>query len=88
MCSEHAGAALHEENLTLRAQIDVQKKQISAYEKLIWLYEEAERLAKIQRFAASSEKSKFQLNFFDEAVLDEALSVLEKQIEKAETDQT
>ncbi len=60
------------------------KKQIAYYEKRIKLYEEAERLAKLQRFGQSSEKSKFQFNFFDEAELDEALGDLEKQIEKVE----
>ena len=66
------------------AQIEQQKKQIAYYERLIRLYEEAERLARLQRFGQSSEKSRFQFNFFDEAELDEALSDLEKQIEKVE----
>ena len=75
---------LREENLALRVQVEAQQRQIAAYEKLIRLYEEAERLSKIQRFAPSSEKSKFQFNLFDEAELEEALSDLEQQIERAE----
>ena len=49
-----------------------------AYEKLLRLYEEAERLAKIQRFAPSSEKSKFQVNLFDEAELEQAIDDLDQ----------
>jgi transposase len=61
-----------------------QKREIARYQALVKLYEEAERLAKIQRFAASSEKSKFQLQFFDEAELEQAIDDLDQQIEQAE----
>lgn len=56
------------------------KKQIAEYEKLLKLFEEAERLSKLKRFASSSEKSIFQISFFDEAELEEALSDIERQI--------
>ena len=56
------------------------KKQIAEYEKLLKLFEEAERLSKLKRFASSSEKSTFQIDFFDEAELEQAFSDLEKQI--------
>ena len=82
-----SGVSLFEENQMLRAQIEQQKKQIADYKKLIRLYEEAERLAIIQRFAAKSEKSKFQLDFFDEAELEQSLSELEAQIIKEEAQQ-
>jgi transposase len=85
--SELPDTTLLEKNIALEAQIEAQQKQITYYEKVIKLYEEAERLSKIQRFAPSSEKSKFQVNLFDEAELDEALSDLKKQIEKEEAAQ-
>jgi len=56
------------------------KKQIAEYEKLLKLFEEAERLSKLKRFASSSEKSTFQIDFFDEAELEQAFSDLDKQI--------
>jgi transposase len=56
------------------------KKQIAEYKKLLKLFEEAERLSKLKRFASSSEKSIFQISFFDEAELEEALSDIERQI--------
>ena len=84
---ELSDTTLLEKNLVLQAQVDAQKKQITYYEKVIKLYEEAERLSKIQRFGPSSEKSKFQVNLFDEAELDEALSDLKKQIEAEEAEQ-
>lgn len=65
----------HHENL-----LEQRSKQIAEYEKLIRLYEEAERLAKIQRFAPSSEKSKFQINFFDEVELEQAIDDLDQQL--------
>jgi len=78
---------LHEENLLLRAKLEKQKAQLAEYEKLIRLYEEAERLAKLQKFGASSEKSKFQFDFFDEAELEETLSDLEMRIAQEEAAQ-
>lgn len=56
------------------------KKQIAEYKKLLKLFEEAERLAKLRKFGASSEKSSFQIDFFDEAELEEAFNDLESQI--------
>ena len=76
-------ATLAEQEAQLKAQaqqIEKYKKQIAEHEKLIRLYEEAERLAKIQRFASSSEKSKFQINFFDEAELEQAIDDLDQQL--------
>ena len=60
--------------------IDWHKKQIAQYKKLLALYEEAERLAKLKRFGVSSEKSTFQISFFDEAELEEALNDIESQL--------
>ena len=85
--SDLSDSALHEENLALRAQIKAQQQQIAAYEKLIRLYEESERLAKIQRFGQSSEKSKFQIDLFDEAELEKSFRDLESEIEKEEASQ-
>jgi len=89
---------LLEENRLLKAQVQQlesqfkdrvvdYEKQLQGYEALIKLYEEAERLAKIQKFAASSEKSKFQFDVFDEAELEQALSDLEDQIDTEEAQQ-
>jgi len=58
--------------------------QVKEYEKIIKLYEEAERLSKLQKFGASSEKSKFQINFFDEVELEEAINDLEDQLPEDE----
>lgn len=49
-------------------------------EKYIRLLEEYLRLAKVQRFGASSEKVAFQVDLFDEAELEVALSALEDQL--------
>jgi transposase len=89
---------LLEENRLLKAQVQQlesqfkdrvvdYEKQLQGYEALIKLYEEAERLAKIQKYAASSEKSKFQFDVFDEAELEQALSDLEDQIDTEEAQQ-
>ena len=61
-----------------------QERKIACYEKLIKLYEEAERLAKLKQFGQSSEKSKFQFQFFDEAELEQAIDDLDQQIAKEE----
>lgn len=67
-----------------QAIIRQQQRQIARYETLLKLYEEAERLAKIQRFGQSSEKSKFQYQFFNESELEQAIDDLDQQIEKEE----
>lgn len=72
--------SLAEENRLLRAELETHKRRLREYEKRLRLYEEAERLAKIQRFAPSSEKSKFQINFFDEAELEQAIDDLDQQL--------
>jgi len=64
-----------------------QKRKIAGYEKLLKLYEEAERLSKLKRFGQSSEQSRFQFNIFDEAELEEALGDSEQAIDKAEVEQ-
>ncbi len=56
------------------------EQQIAEYEKRIKIFEEAERLAKLRHFGVSSEKTTFQIDFFDEAELEEALSDLEQQL--------
>ena len=62
-------------------QVLEQKDHIIAeQQKLLRLMEEKLRLAKLQRFGASSEKLAFQGDFFDEAELEIALSDLEQQI--------
>ena len=53
---------------------------IAEQQKLLRLMEEKLRLAKLQRFGASSEKLAFQGDFFDEAELEIALSDLEQQL--------
>ena len=57
-----------------------QDKALDAAHRRIELLEEINRLLKAQKFSASSEKSKFQLNLFDEteleALLDELLDAL------------
>ncbi len=75
---------LQAENRLLETQLEAKKRQLQEYEKLIKLYEEAERLAKIQRFGPGSEKSKFQFQFFDEVELEQALDDLDQQIAKEE----
>ena len=47
---------------------------------LLKLLEEKLRLSRLQRFGASSEKLSFQVDFFDEAELEVALSDLEAQL--------
>ena len=64
-----------------------QERKIACYEKLLKLYEEAERLSKLKQFGQSSEKSRFQFNIFDEAELEEALGDAEQAIDKAEAEQ-
>jgi transposase len=78
---------LQAENRLLETQLEAKKRQLQEYEKLIKLYEEAERLAKIQRFGPGSEKSKFQFQFFDEVELEQALDDLDQQIAKEEAAQ-
>jgi transposase len=65
-------------------RIKQQEERIVRYEKLLKLYEEAERLSKIQRFCPSSEKSKFQFQFFDEVELELTIDELDQQIEEEE----
>jgi transposase len=60
--------------------IEDKDRQLKHYEKLITLLEEQLHLSKLQRFASSSEKSRFQIDLFDEAELEQALSDLDKQI--------
>jgi len=60
--------------------IEDKDRQLKKYETLIKLLEEQLHLSKLQRFASSSEKSRFQIDFFDEAELEQALSDLDKQI--------
>ncbi len=55
-------------------------KENHALKKELALREEQLRLAKLQKFGSSSEKSTFQIDFFDEAELEEALSDLESQL--------
>ena len=54
-------------------RINQQAKGLQAAEKRILLLEEIIRLRRAQKFAASSEKSTFQLGLFDEAELEVAL---------------
>jgi len=61
-----------------------QKRLLAHYEKLIKLYEEADRLAKLKRFGQSSEKSKFQFQFFDEVELEQSIDDLDQLIAKEE----
>ena len=58
--------------------IQSQDKQIRNQAKLIRLLEEKLRLAQLKRFVASSEKMPHQIDFFDEAELEVALSDLEE----------
>ena len=60
--------------------IERHKRQIAHYEKIIKLLDEQQRLLTLQRFASSSEKSKFQIDFFDEAELEQVLTELDKKI--------
>ena len=53
---------------------------IREQQKLLKLLEEKLRLSRLQRFGASSEKLSFQVDFFDEAELEVALSDLEAQL--------
>lgn len=69
---------LQDQSSHFNDQVMVYEKRIAEYEKRLRLYEEAERLAKLQRFAPSSEKSKFQVDFFDEAELEQAIDDLDQ----------
>ena len=60
--------------------------QLKQQANLIVLLEEQLRLARIQRFAAKSEKLAFQFDLFDEAELEAALSDLENQLSDDEAD--
>ena len=53
---------------------------IREQQQLLKLLEEKLRLSRLQRFGASSEKLSFQVDFFDEAELEVALSDLEAQL--------
>ena len=69
-------AVVEEQNASLLEH----KSELKAAHRRIELLEEMNRLLKTQKFSASSEKSKFQLNLFDEteleALLDELLDAL------------
>ncbi|MFD1007011.1 IS66 family transposase [Oceanisphaera ostreae] len=56
--------------------VDKQKSELNAAHRRIELLEEMNRLLKTQKFSASSEKSTFQLNLFDEAELETQLDEL------------
>jgi len=64
----------HEKVIAARDQL------IAEQQKLLKLMEEQLRLAKQQRFGSSSEKQAFQVDFFDEAELEVALSEIEAQL--------
>ena len=59
--------------------IEQQANEISQRDKRIILLEELLRLARIQRFAAQSEKLAFQIDLFDEAELETAIDELADQ---------
>lgn len=59
-------------------------KEVEQLKKLLALREEQLRLATLRKFAPSSEKSKFQLQLFDEVELEQSLEDLDQQIEQAE----
>jgi transposase len=59
-------------------------KEVDRLTKVLALREEQLRLAALRKFAPSSEKSKFQLQLFDEVELEQALDDLDQQIEKEE----
>ena len=63
--------------------IAVKDRSLKEKDKLVKLLEEELRLAKQKRFGASSEKSSFQGDFFDEAELEQALSDVEQQLAEA-----
>ncbi len=52
------------------------KNELKAAHRRIELLDEMNRLLKMQKFSASSEKSKFQLNLFDETELEAQLDEL------------
>ncbi len=58
-------AVVEEQNASLLEH----KSELKAAHRRIELLEEMNRLLKTQKFSASSEKSKFQLNLFDETEL-------------------
>ena len=76
--------ALSEKNARLASQ----KTALKDAHRRIQLLEEMNRLLKTQKFSASSEKSTFQLNLFDEAELetqlDELFDVLPETLEESE----
>ena len=59
-----------------QAVIDEQNTALQDAHRRIELLEEMNRLLKTQKFSASSEKSKFQLNLFDESELEAQLDDL------------
>src|SRR5690554_5398467 len=59
-------AVIEEQNIRL----NVQTKELTVAHPRIEIPEELNRLLKTQKFSASSEKSKFQLNLFDESELE------------------
>ena len=65
-------AVVEEQNASLLEH----KSELKAAHRRIELLEEMNRLLKTQKFSASSEKSKFQLNLFDETELEAQLDEL------------
>lgn len=60
--------------------IQHQTKQLNDKNQRIDLLEELLRLAKVQKFAASSEKSVYQIDLFDEAELEASIQTLAEQL--------
>ena len=60
-------------------------KEVAQLKKLLALREEQLRLAALRKFASSSEKSRFQLQLFDEVEQEQSLDELNQQIEQEES---
>jgi transposase len=71
-----------------QAVVDKQKCELKAAHRRIELLEEMNRLMKAQKFSASSEKSKFQLNLFDETELEAQLDELFEALPEAPDENT
>ena len=72
-------AVVEEQNTSLleqNARLENQKSKLNEAHRRIALLEEINRLLKTQKFSASSEKSKFQFNLFDETELEVAINTL------------
>ena len=68
----------------MAAAVLARDKRIKSQERIIKLLEEQLRLARIRKFAASSEKLPFQIGLFDEAELEVSLTELDEQIAEEE----